>query len=378
MKLRKKCEVCDKPIESIIKLDNYPITEGLTKEYINQKNLKFNQEFQYCTKCNHGQLSNVLDKEYLYGDKYSFRTRDSCSRDSNLRLKDKIIDISKRYNIKKIVDIGCNDGYLLKTFKDNFDVLIGIDPILKRDEVEDNLILIKGYAEDLNISMKNSIVITHQVLEHLEHPKDFIKKIIKRANNNTIFLFSFPSLDCLVKNKRFDNIFHHHLNYFSHNSICKLLENAGCEILNVDWNKKYWGSIVITFKKGFGNRVKKYKKLDKQYILNQYHKFKENMDNANLFFKNYDNVYCYGATYQFPILDYYIPDIKKSIGIIDDSIYKKGLYPLGVNLKIIHNKDIEMDKGFNVFITAINFSRDIIVNLINKSVNKIYVLFNEI
>jgi len=375
MKIRKNCCICGKKIKSLIKLDNYPLTEGFSDKYISPKKLKFNQEFQYCDSCEHGQLSNILDNDILY-NKYTFRTGDSYSKYSNNNLKGFI----KSYNrtcITNIIDIGCNDGYLLKNLIKDFDRLVGIDP-MQENKSEGGIEYIKGCIEDTDIDLSDFIVTSHHVIEHLEDPKKFIKNILDKSNENTIIIFSFPSLEGLINNIRFDAIFHHHLNYFSIFSICKLLDSLNVEIIDIKYTFDYYGCITVVFKKNNNKNIKLTKLLSSEYILKQYRVFKKYMELNKEYINTHADIYCYGATFQFPILKYYISNIEKCLGIIDDSKNKENMYPLGINLKIVGIGDIIGFESVNILVTANNFSKNIVFKSFFKRPLSIHLLFGDV
>jgi len=103
--------------------------------------------------------------------------------------------------------------------------------------------------EHIDLDLEDCLVITSQVLEHLEYPKMFIKKLLEKSNKNTRFIFAFPCLDMLVKDYRFDQVFHHHQNYFSKASIGELLNILGAKIDNIKINPHYWGTLLVDFHK---------------------------------------------------------------------------------------------------------------------------------
>ena len=68
------CPVCDKKVETLINLEEYPLTEIYQK--FNENNFTFkpyvNQEFKYCENCDHGFLGNHLPQDFLYNEKNYF------------------------------------------------------------------------------------------------------------------------------------------------------------------------------------------------------------------------------------------------------------------------------------------------------------------
>ena len=56
---------------------------------------------------------------------------------------------------------------------------------------------------------------------NLEHIKDpcCIKKLVEKFSSDTVFFIEIPDADLMIKNMRFDQIFHQHYHYFNINSL---------------------------------------------------------------------------------------------------------------------------------------------------------------
>jgi len=116
-------------------------------------------------------------------------------------------------------------------------------------------------------------------------------------------------------------------------------------------------------------------------ILEQYMKFLKQMENMQHYLEEHKNqpVYAYGASYQLPILNYYVPRIGAQVKyVLDDDENKKGLRYLGMKQEIIPPDDeLPWDASY-ILITAINFSRQILQNVIKKHPKRIYLPLNGI
>ena len=77
MKTQATCSICSK--KDLIELINMP-KMPLTGLFLKEKDLDgslFDQAFNYCKHCGHGQLKNVLPQEVIYDDSYDHRTSKS-------------------------------------------------------------------------------------------------------------------------------------------------------------------------------------------------------------------------------------------------------------------------------------------------------------
>src|SRR3989344_1286915 len=302
---RTRCLICAKPMQTaLLNFPKLPMTEIYTSEKGNTKLAICDQSFHICKNCGHGQIKNVIDVNLQYGDavSYSFRASKSAtgreSGDFFLQFLNKFIG-KKRFG--NILELGCNDMYVLQALKNKARKLVGVDPILKNREKEftqDNLIAIGGFFEDVRFNEKFDMIICKDTLEHVDNTKEFVRKVIELGNDNTLYFFQFPLLETLLYNCRFDQIFHQHLCYFSLQSILYMLTEFGCELVDYSINHNLWGAILIAFKKGKSKQfAKDVRVLSHVDILNRYEIFKTSirMTQKQLQLLDNEHIYGYGA-----------------------------------------------------------------------------------
>lgn len=366
------------------------MTEIYTTVKVRGKAGLCDQEFHVCKHCGHGQLAHVIDTHLQYGDatSYSFRTSESAT---GRRSADFVVRFIKKHIGKKqfqtIIELGCNDMYILKALQNRAKKLIGIDPVLAGKESEyttKKMVAIGDFFEHVELDKGVDVVICKDTLEHVEDPKSFTKKIVDTGNADTLFFFHFPLLETLVTDCRFDQIFHQHLNYFSLSSIIYMLDSLGCRLLDYTIDHRHWGSISIVFKKG-KNTVKlrkQAKKLSHSYIRNRYRLFKDTISNTSkrLSLLTNEKLYGYGAALMLPVLSYHLNNDFSSFGaIIDDDPNKDGAYYINLPVPIRSSKkitDITKAVVLVTAISAINNTRSILAKLKQLNPKKIIVALN--
>ena len=145
----------------------------------------------------------------------------------------------------------------------------------KRPPKSNKIIVIGGYIEEVNLNKIDSnidaIVSTHN-LEHLNDPYKVLKKFVDTYDEKTTFFIEVPDADLMIKNLRFDQVFHQHYHYFNYNSLNNLVKRLGCKIISKDINYKFWGgSLMIAFKKNKNVKTKlinKFSSTNKKIIAN--------------------------------------------------------------------------------------------------------------
>ena len=364
-KERSKCNICGNDSDSsVIDLPNLPLTEIYSSSLVKEKLGFVDQGLDFCSNCGHAQLRNIVDVDLQYGETFSyfFRTGESASARSTV---DYFLNFMQRTitdkHFKHILEVGCNDLFLLKQLENRADLLTGIDPILKdfdEDLSSSKISTIGDFYENVDFEEDFDLLICKDALEHVANPKEFTQKIVDQASDETLFYFQFPCLESTLMDLRFDQIFHQHMNYFTVQSVIHMLNDLGCDLIDISFNYEHWGALLIAFKKG------KYKgKFDKDIwnisqkdILERYAIFKNEMEsvNARLNYFRDEAIYGYGAALMLPVLSYFLEnDFSNFECIIDDDPRKDGLYYLNLQVPIRGRDAIKSEREAIFFLTAI-------------------------
>lgn len=392
-KSRDHCLICGrKSDESVINLPELPMTEIYTSQLISEKVGVVDQGLDFCPQCGHAQLRNVIDVELQYGETFSyfFRTGESATGRSAIQF---FIDFMSRTignrKFKHILEVGCNDLYLLKQLQNLADHLTGIDPILKDfddDLAHSNMTVIGDFFENVELDREFDLLICKDTLEHVTDPKAFVTRILDKARDNTLFFFQFPSLESTLRDIRFDQVFHQHLNYFSLQSVIHLLNDLGCELIDYTFNFEHWGALLVAFKKGKyqGRFDPDVWQISSAEIDQRFQIFRQGMANVNArleYFKD-EKIYGYGAALMLPVLSYYLEnDLSVLEFIIDDDPRKDGLYYLNLPVQIRSWAAIRNKREAVFLLTAVaslNNVRTMLPNLFKLRPKHIIVPLNTI
>ena len=363
---RKNCMICGKETSNpIIQMPEFPLTEVYINEKPDKKLGYVDQVFHFCKHCGHGQIENVIDVNLQYGNPstYHFRTSQSITGRETTEFFVKFFEKTFQNNTcDTIVEVGCNDLYLLKQIKSKAKKLIGIDPILKGKEddlSEENISVIGDFYENVDLPDNIDVVLCKDVLEHVNNPKEFLKKMVSKASNNTLFVIQVPILETILEDCRFDQIFHQHLNYFTLKSFIYMLEELNCGLIDFKINYNHWGAGLFAFRKGITNSFPKDKiwDINKEDVLERYRSFEVDMKEASRrlhYFESYKR-YGYGAALMLPVISYYLKDDLSCLEcIIDDDKAKEGLYYLNLTVPVKHISEINDINNSVILLTAIS------------------------
>jgi hypothetical protein len=352
------CPVCQGAGRTLIFLDAYPVTE-IYQAYRSRQfssPVAFDQGLNYCEACSHAYLRTLLPRDFIYGN-YNTHSRASIG---SVQALDNFFDfVSAGLTGKKsvIIDIGANDATLLKRYQQTGSRLVGIDPNANSDDP--GIECIKDYVENVDlaeIASENRLFLCSHTLEHIFDPAKFLLNLARMARASDDFFFQFPSLDLLVRDGRFDQVHHQHVNYFSLRSFTKLLHQCGFEPVACRFDSDHYGALMCHFRKskGLPSNVATGRSYSSGDILLSYQAFKSATSGADLRLSiSSDEFSCYGASLMLPILGYYMPTLANAREILDSNKDKFGLSYVNFDIEIRDESAHEYADS-NIVVTAIS------------------------
>jgi len=372
----KHCLLCkNKKLRKIFSLGNLFVSNFVQKQNI-KSGVKGILKLMYCSKCTLIQLSHLAPQQIMYKRFYWYKSGVTKTMRQGLR---NIFTESLKYaNLKKndvVLDIGANDGTLLKSYKEKNFTTIGCEPaknlknLLKKNcdyalndfwsKEKLNKILTKN---KLN---KPKIITAIGMFYDLEDPNKFMKDVVDSLHDDGVFIAQLMCLKSMIEKNDLGNICHEHIEFYSLKSIKYLFEKNGMEIFKMEENEINGGSYriycrkinngsiklpsenVLKLMKGFIKRVKNNKKLTVNFINK---KVRENK-----------KIYLYGAsTKGNTVLQYYGLDYKKIPFAAERNPDKWGRYTIGTGIKIISEDVARNDKPDYFFITPWGFVKEFI------------------
>lgn len=372
-KIRTQCDVCqNNDLVAVIDWQQFPFTELYVA-----KELKIPKYFacvdlalDFCPNCSHAQLRNVVDQNVLYGDISDYAFRSSISQSAKKSYEfflDYVYRTLKSDSVGNILEVGCNDLYMVKYNSASFHSYTGVDPILSKLtdlKVPDNCNLHAEFFENVDLQETPDVVICKDVLEHVVDPKLFMEKLVAKGNDNTTFFVQIPILETIIANRRFDQVFHQHLNYFTVHSFIELLKDLGCALIDYEINHHHWAVGIFSFKKGnnsFTSEKTSLKKL--QMGLQAFNQRMEATNDAIKAISENGDIYLYGAGLMLSVYSYHIPSYHENIiAIIDDNEYKQNQVCLHLPLPIVSINDVNNITECSIVFGAVS-SRENVVNM---------------
>lgn len=204
------------------------------------------------SRCGLVQLKHDFELGELYGDNYGYRSGLNPSMVRHLdSLRNRAVELAKPAAGDLVVDIGSNDGTLLKGYP-AFLERVGIDPTIAKfgrfypDDIRKVPSFFNEATRQAHLAgRKARIVSSISMFYDLPDPQEFVGAIQKLLAPTGIWLFEQSYLPLMIDNLAFDTVCHEHLEYYSLGTIQWLLERAGLRIVHAELTSTNGGSILL-------------------------------------------------------------------------------------------------------------------------------------
>ena len=208
-----KCRLCfDNKLLKIYSFGNLHISNFVTKKDIN-KGIKAPLDLVYCKNCKLLQLQHSAPQEIMYKKFYWYRSGITSTMKN--ALKDIFLTVKKMSILNKddtVLDIGANDGSLLKYFKKEKYITIGCEPAknLTKFLRKNCKYILKNFwnSKDLIKIIKSKkikkpkLITAIGMFYDLEDPSKFIADVAEVLDDDGVFIAQLMCLKIHVKKER--------------------------------------------------------------------------------------------------------------------------------------------------------------------------------
>lgn len=249
------CLCCgSKDLNLVLDLNKQPLANSF-KLAVTDHEDTFPLCLNVCTNCTHLQLSHAVNpdllfKHYLYVSGTSQTLRDYFDWFAGFTLR--YFSHRPNFGPKSALDIACNDGTQLDSFKAKGFETYGIDPAENLYELSSkNHSVICDYLKREHVAQlkgKIDVINAQNVFAHNSYPLEFLE-ICRDIMHDDSVLFIQTSQADMVKNNEFDTIYHEHLSFFNASSMSALATRAGLYLIDVTKTPIHGNSYVFVFSK---------------------------------------------------------------------------------------------------------------------------------
>ena len=247
-----KCLVCSASLEPFIDFGCMPLGNGFLRPEQFGDEYHFPMKVAFCAACGMVQLLHQPDRERMFHEHYAFFS--GTSRYMALHFKAFADHVMADYlpdNDPFVVEMGSNDGIMLRNFAAVDIRHLGIDPSKNVAQVA----IDKGIdtvTEFFDVELARRIVLEHgqadaflaaNVMCHIPYIHSIVEGIGILLKPGGVVMFEDPYLGDVMEKSSYDQLYDEHTFLFSVTSISNLFDRYGMEVIDVEPQVTHGGSM---------------------------------------------------------------------------------------------------------------------------------------
>ena len=378
-----KCKVTGKKIRPFMSFGKMPIANGFLHKKDFKKEYFYDLQVGFSKDISLFQIADHPSPKQMFHKNYPFYTSSSKYMIDHFK---KYANWSKKYLNKnsKIIEIGSNDGTLLKNFDKKKNQIVGFEPSKNVSDLakKKGINSINKFFNSQSIKKipkfhkDTDLICGANVICHIPDIKNVFFCVSKLLSKNGVFIFEEPYLGSVFKKTSYDQIYDEHIFLFSAISVSNLAKIYKLKIIDLLPQKTHGGSMryVLTraeSKRSVNKNVLKIFKQEKKQKLNSIKSCIKFKNNCNLLkiklkqtlqkLKKQKKIVCgYAATSKSTTILNYCKIGPELISYITDTTPEKiGKYSPGMHIPIINHKEFLKFKPNVAILFAWNHQKEI-------------------
>jgi len=282
------CRVSKKPLTITNDFGKQPLGNGFLDNKKKNSEYFYHMKTGFCEESKMFQLAKQPDPKKMFHKDYAFFSGTSKSMTKHFENFYNSV-INSRYCPSNpfIVELGCNDGILIKNFKNNNYKHLGVEPSRN----------VANFSKKIGINIMNDFfnsksskkiekkngkadfILAANVMCHIPNIVETSKAIESLLSQNGVLIFEEPYLGDVIRKNSYDQIYDEHVFLFSGLSVENLFNKVDMEIVDLIPQITHGGSMRYVVAKK--NRYIKTENVKK--ILNK--EIKQGLDKTSTFKK---------------------------------------------------------------------------------------------
>lgn len=229
----------------ILDFGNVPLAGAFLKNKDFSTEKYYPLDIYFCKDCYLVQVGCVVSADVLFKENYFFfSSAIGTLVDHFKEFANEIYEsFLKGKRRPSVLEIGCNDGVLLKPLSLLGVHTIGVDPatnVVEKIDSEDITIYNDCFTEKLAVRIRAKYgrldaILSSYSFAHIDDMVDVMKGVKTLLKDDGIFIFEIYYLGTLIDEMQYDMIYHEHMSYYSLKTLMIFLKRFDMDIFDVEY-----------------------------------------------------------------------------------------------------------------------------------------------
>lgn len=249
------CRICGGALREVLDLGQQPVSNAFVLPDETDRVPFFRLLVGICTSCTMVQQLDEFSPKQMFRADYPYRASGSSRvREHFEGVARRIIETCPGGPNGFVVEVGSNDGVMLKTLKDAGMRHLGVDPAAGAGEVA------RKHGVDIRTDFFNEstarevhaehgpadLIFSANTISHISYLDSIFRGVDALLSSEGLFVFEDRYLADILKFNYFDQIYDEHFYLFSVRSVRELASRFGFELVDAEHLPQHGGSIRFT------------------------------------------------------------------------------------------------------------------------------------
>jgi SAM-dependent methyltransferase len=372
-----KCRLCDySDAVEFLNLGKQPLANKYPTEAQFQTEEFFPLAMFFCPRCKNVQLGTIVSRERMFEDYYYLSS-------VNAGLVRHFIELAKKLvGADLVVDVGSNDGILLKPLKELGIKAVGVEPSINVSKIanDQGMTTICAFFDVASAAGlekmygRPDVIVASSVFTHLENPHQFIEAVRGLLADDGRFIIEVEYIGNILRNIQFERFYLDRIFYYSLTSLKHLFHAHEMIVADVEHIEPHGGSLRVTVKRKnqhgaeSGNVAALLQEEEESLTLQKLEEFRTGVDTQIIAFRDLLKTYKqsnrrvagYGAPARVSTICNY-GNIGPSLieFTVDDSPLKQNKFTPGTHIPILTKEHLDRHRPDVLVVFAYEYFDDI-------------------
>ncbi|RKS06885.1 methylation protein EvaC [Nocardiopsis sp. Huas11] len=245
------CRICAGEVIECLDLGPQPVSSNYPSEAAEDSGLRFRLAVGLCTSCTMVQQLEEIPPSSMFGKAYPFRTSTSRRMEAHFHTAAGRLVRGVAASVDPfVVEIGSNDGTLLRTLAEAGVRHLGVDPSSDAGTAGGR-VLVDFFHEETAKAVRAEhgeadVVYSANTVSHISGLGDVLRGLDVLLKRDGVFVCEDRYLSDIVGNTAFDQIYDEHFYLFSVRSVQALAARFGFELVDAEHLDVHGGSMRYT------------------------------------------------------------------------------------------------------------------------------------